>query len=43
MNNQHETFSGTCQQLLFSPKGKIDGVLLKVSGTVVQLVIDAAR
>jgi hypothetical protein len=28
---------------LFSPKGKIDGVLLKVSGIVVQLVVDATR
>jgi hypothetical protein len=34
---QSELLSGTCQNLLFSPKGGIEGVLLKVDGKTVQV------
>jgi len=33
----NEFISGTCQQLLFSPKGGIEGALIKVKGVVLQL------
>ena len=32
-----ELLSGTCQELLFSPKGGIEGLLLKVDGKTVQV------
>lgn len=32
-----ELLSGTCQDLLFSPKGGIEGVLLRVEGKIVQI------
>ena len=32
-----ELLSGTCQDLLFSPKGGIEGVLLEVDGKTVQI------
>jgi hypothetical protein len=38
MTTQPEFISGTCQQLLFSPKGEIEGVLLKAKSGIVQLV-----
>lgn len=37
MVKQSELISGTCQQLLFSPKGGIEGALVKVKGAVVQV------
>ena len=37
MAKQSELISGTCQQLLFSPKGGIEGALVKVKGAVVQV------
>jgi hypothetical protein len=33
----NELLSGTCLQLLFSPKGGIEGALMKVKGSVLQL------
>ena len=37
MTKQSELIAGTCQQLLFSPKGGVEGALLKVQGKVVQV------
>jgi hypothetical protein len=37
MAQQTELLSGTCQQLLFSPKGGIEGLLLTVKGKTVQV------
>lgn len=37
MPASNELISGTCQQLLFSPKGGIEGALVKVKGAVLQL------
>jgi len=37
MSIPSELLSGTCQQLLFSPKGGIEGALMKVKGAVLQL------
>jgi hypothetical protein len=33
--------SGTCQQLLFSPKGGVEGVLVREKGTLVQVSMQA--
>jgi hypothetical protein len=38
MAANQEFIVGTLQQLLFSPKGEIEGALLKVKGSTVQLV-----
>ena len=37
MSKHSEFINGTCQQFLFSPKGGIEGVLVKVKGTVIQV------
>jgi hypothetical protein len=37
MPASNELVSGTCQQLLFSPKGGIEGALVKVKGALLQL------
>jgi hypothetical protein len=37
-----ELISGTCQRFLFSPKGGIEGVLVKVKGAIVQVTVDPA-
>ena len=37
---KHSEFThGACQQLLFSPKGGIDGALVKMKGTVIQVSV----
>jgi hypothetical protein len=36
-----ETLAGSLQRLLFSPKGSIEGLLLKVDGELVQVSIKA--
>lgn len=36
-----ELLSGTCQGLLFSPKGGIEGLLLKTAGHIVQISMPA--
>jgi len=40
MANPSEFITGTCLQLLFSPKGGIEGVLLKVKGEVLQVSLN---
>jgi len=40
MAKQAEFINGTCRQLLFSPKGGIEGVLIKAKGAVVQVAMD---
>lgn len=37
MRQPSEFINGTCQQLLFSPKGGIEGALVKVKGGLVQV------
>jgi hypothetical protein len=37
MPKQRKFINGTCQQLLFSPKGGIEGVLIKEKGAVLQV------
>ena len=39
MAKPSELISGTCQQLLFSPKGGIEGALVKVKGKTVQISV----
>jgi len=39
MAKPSEVISGTCQQLLFSPKGGIEGALVKVKGKTVQISV----
>jgi hypothetical protein len=39
--SKSELLSGTCQDLLFSPKGGIEGLLLKVDGKTVQVSMPA--
>ena len=39
MSKTPEFIHGTCQQLLFSPKGSIEGALLKMKGSVVQVSV----
>ena len=39
MAKHTELIRGTCQQLLFSPKGGIEGALVKMKGTVVQVSV----
>jgi hypothetical protein len=39
MAKPSELISGTCQQLLFSPKGGIEGALVKVKGEIVQISV----
>ena len=39
MTRHSEFIHGTCQQLLFSPKGGIEGALLKMKGAVVQVSV----
>ena len=39
MAKPSELISGTCQQLLFSPKGGIEGALVKVKGQIVQISV----
>lgn len=40
MATPSEFISGTCQQLLFSPKGGIEGALIKQKGQVLQVSMD---
>jgi hypothetical protein len=42
MAKESEFISGICQQLLFSPKGAIEGALVKIKGAVVQVTVPAA-
>ena len=42
MSKPGEFIRGTCQLRLFSPKGSIEGTLVKVNGAVVQLSMDPA-
>ena len=37
---QNEFIKGTSKQLLFSPKGGVEGVLVKVKGELLQITID---
>ena len=39
MTKHSEFIHGTCQQLLFSPKGGVEGALVKVRGSVVQVSV----
>lgn len=39
MTKHSEFIHGTCEQLLFSPKGGIEGALVKMKGTVVQVSV----
>ena len=39
MTKHSEFIHGTCQQLLFSPKGGIEGALVKMKGNVVQISV----
>ena len=39
MSKHSEFIHGTCQQLLFSPKGGIEGALLKMKGRVLQVSV----
>ena len=39
MPTLNELISGTCQQLLFSPKGGVEGALIKAKGAVLQLLM----
>lgn len=39
MAKPSELISGTCRQLLFSPKGGIEGALVKVKGEIVQISV----
>ena len=41
MPTPNELISGICQQLLFSPKGGIEGALIKAKGTVLQISMHA--
>ena len=43
MPTPSELISGTCQQLLFSPKGGIEGVLIKAKGKVLQVSLHPDR
>jgi hypothetical protein len=43
MSKHIEFINGTCQQLLFSPKGGIEGALLKVKATLVQISVPPDR
>jgi len=40
MPHPTESIVGTCERLLFSPKGGIEGALLKVKGALVQVTMD---
>jgi hypothetical protein len=42
MTQPTELIAGTCERLLFSPKGGIEGALVKVKGVTVQVTVDAA-
>jgi len=37
MSKHREFINGTCQQLLFSPKGGIEGILVKMKGKILQV------
>jgi hypothetical protein len=39
MAKHSELIQGTCQQVLFSPKGSVEGVLVKVKGLVCQVTV----
>ena len=39
MTKHSEFIHGTCQQLLFSPKGGVEGALVNVKGSVVQVSV----
>ena len=41
MAHPSELLSGTCRQLLFSPKGGVEGVLLAVKGRTLQVSLSA--
>jgi hypothetical protein len=41
MTHATELIQGTCQQLLFSPKGGVEGVLLKRQGALLQVTVKA--
>ncbi len=41
MSKHREFIHGTCQQLLFSPQGDIEGALVKMKGSVVQVSVPA--
>jgi hypothetical protein len=43
MTKQTEFIHGTCQQLLFSPKGGIEGALVKMKGRVLQVSVPPER
>lgn len=43
MTPSTEILSGTCRQLLFSPKGGIEGILLGVGRKTVQIVLSAQQ
>ncbi|WP_295687557.1 hypothetical protein [uncultured Nevskia sp.] len=40
MTKKTETINGICEQLLFSPKGHIEGALIRIDGQTVQLNVD---
>lgn len=40
MADQHWQLEGTLAQLLYSPRGTVEGLLLDVDGTVAQFVVD---
>jgi hypothetical protein len=42
MAKESEFISGICQQLLFHPKGGIEGALVKIKGAVVQVTVPPA-
>jgi hypothetical protein len=42
MAKESEFISGICQQLLFNPKGGIEGALVKIKGAVVQVTVPPA-
>jgi hypothetical protein len=42
MAKESEFINGICQQLLFSPKGGIEGALVKIKGAVVQVNVPPA-